>query len=147
MNVFTEIVKGFQWLGHTIAEAEQWIPRIIAITEDASADAEKLLPQATQVLVDVDNLALAAVADGGEALTAASTLTAAIITAAENNALNIADDEAVVSAFKAFIVDVTTKKTWSNVISAQQKLVTDWNSFGEAAEAALQKLEEDASGS
>jgi hypothetical protein len=146
MNIFSEIAKGFIWIGKAIADATKWIPRIVTITEDVGQDAEQLIPQATTVLLDVDDLALAAVKDGGAALTSAAALTAAIVAAAESNALNIAEDEAVVTAFEAFIKEVATKSTWSDVITAQQKLVADWDTFGAAAEAALKKLEADASG-
>lgn len=146
MNLFADIAKGFTWLGHAIADATKWIPRIVTITDDVGTDAETLIPQATTVLVDVDNLALAAIKDGGAALTSAAALTGAIITAAQADAINIADDEAVVAAFQAFIKEVSTKDTWSDVLTAQQKLVTDWDSFGAAAEAALKKLDADATG-
>jgi hypothetical protein len=146
MNIFADIVKGFKWLGKALNTAVVWVPKIVKITEDVSQDAEQLMPQATQVLVDVDNLALAAIKDGGAALTSAAALTAAIVTAAQADAINIADDTAVVSAFEAFIKEVTTKSTWSDVLTAQQKLVTDWDNFGAAAEAALKKLEADATG-
>jgi len=86
------------------------------------------------------------VKDGGAALTSAAKLTAAIVLAAENKALSIADDEAVVTAFEAFITEVTTKGNWSDILTAQQKLVIDWDTFGAAAEAALKKLDADATG-
>lgn len=146
MNIFSEVAKGFVWLGKAIADATTWVPRIVTVTEDVGQDAETLIPQATTVLLDVDNLALATVKDGGATLTAAAALTAAIVTAAEADALNIADDENVAAAFSAFITKVTTTSTWSDVLTAQQKLVTDWNSFGAAAEAALKKLDADATG-
>jgi len=146
MNIFSEIVKGFIWIGKALADATKWIPRIVTITEDVGQDAEDLLPQATAVLVDVDKLALAAIKDGGSALTAAAALTAAIVTAAEAEALNISADEAVVAALKTFIAEVTAKSTWNELLTALQKLVTDWDTFGAAAEAALKKLDQDATG-
>jgi hypothetical protein len=146
VNIFKDIVAGFKWIGKAIADVTKWIPRVILITEDVGEDAKTLLPQATTVLLDVDALALAAVKDGGEALTKAAALTTAIIAAAEDKGINIKEDEAVVSAFDAFISDVTTKSTWNDIITAQQKLVTDWDNFGAAAEAALKKLDADATG-
>lgn len=144
MNIFSEIAKGFTWIGKALADVTKWVPRIVTIVDDVGEDAETLMPQATQVLTDVDNLALAAIKDGGAALTSAAALTAAIVTAAQANALNIADDEAVVTAFQAFITEVSTQSTWSDLLTAQQKLVTDWDSFGAAAETALKKLDADA---
>lgn len=144
MNIFADIAKGFKWLGKALNTAVVWVPKIVKITEDVSADAEQLMPEATQVLVDVDELALAAIKDGGAALTAAAALTGAIVTAAQADGLNIASDENVVSAFDTFIKEVTTKSTWSDVLTAQQKLVTDWDTFGANAEASLKKLEADA---
>jgi len=146
MTIISDIAKGFTWIGHAIADVTKWVPRVVKITEDVGQDAEHLMPQATQVLVDVDNFALAAVKDGGAALTSAAKLTAAIVLAAENKALSIADDGAVVTAFEAFITEVTTKGNWSDVLTAQQKLVTDWDTFGAAAEAALKKLDADTTG-
>ena len=146
MNIFGDIVAGFKWIGKALADATKWVPRIVKITEDVGEDAEQLMPQATQVIIDVDTMALAAVKDGGKALTLAAALTGAVITAAENKALSIANDEAVVTAFEAFIQEITTKSNWSDVLVAQQKLVTDWDTFGAAAEAALKKLDADATG-
>jgi hypothetical protein len=146
MNMFSEIAKGFTWIGKAIADVTKWVPRILLITEDVGKDATTLMPQATQVLMDVDALALAAVKDGGAALTSAATLTAAITNAAINKALNISADEAVVTALEAFIKEVTTKATWGDIIDVQQKLITDWDSFGANAEAALKKLDADATG-
>jgi hypothetical protein len=144
MNIFSDIVKGFKWIGKALNTAVVWVPKVVKITEDVSTDADQLMPQATQVLVDVDNLALAAVKDGGAALTKAAALTAAIVTAAQADGINIADDTNVISAFNAFIEEVTTASNWSEVLIAQQKLVTDWDAFGAASEAALKKLETDA---
>ena len=55
MNIFADIAKGFKWLGKALNTAVVWVPKIVKITEDVSADAEQLMPQATQVLVDVDS--------------------------------------------------------------------------------------------
>lgn len=146
MKLFSDIIKGLEWLGKEIATGLKWIPRVITITEDVGEDAATLLPQATNVLEDVDALALAAIKDGGACLASAETLTAAIVTAAKADALNIPNDEAVVAAFTAFITEVTTKSTWSDLLTAQQKLVTDWDKFGSASMAAIRKIEADAVG-
>jgi len=146
MNIFADIVKGFVWIGKALVGATKWVPRVLKITEDVGQDAEQLMPQATQVLVDVDELAVAAVKDGGACLTSATALTEAILAAVADKGLNWKEDEAVIAALEAFKSEITTKSTWSDVLAAQQKLVTDWDSFGAAAEAALKKLEADASG-
>jgi hypothetical protein len=116
------------------------------VTEDVGKDAQDLIPQAVQIFVDVDNLALAAVEDSGAALSAIAKLIGAVVTAAENKALNIADDEAVVTAVQGVISSVLAVSKEKDLLTAINKLVVDWDTFGAACEAALKKLDADARG-
>jgi len=140
-NVFSEIVKGFVWLGKEIVNAPAQIKKVLTIAEDVKADAGTLLPEVLTVIDDVDAVALAAVKDGGAALTDADTLVAAIVLAAKSDGINIADDESVVSAFQAFIAQVTNSNNWSDLIAANKKLVADYDVLGASAKAALEQLE------
>ena len=147
MNIFADIAKGFKWLGKALNTAVVWVPKIVKITEDVGEDAEQLMPQATQVLIDVDTIALAAVKDGGEALTLAAALTGAVDYSRRKQGSQHRDDEAVVYGVRGVHSgNHHEKSNWSDVLMAQQKLVTDWDTFGATAEAALKKLDADATG-
>jgi len=106
-DVFSEMAKGFVWLGKEMADAPARIKKVLTIAEDVKADAGTLLPEVLTVIDDVDAVALAAVKDGGAALSDADALVAAIVLAAKSDGVNIAEDESVVSAFQAFIAQVT----------------------------------------
>ena len=140
-NIFSEIVKGFTWLGKEIVDAPAQIKRVLTIANDVKADAGTLLPEVVTVIDDVNAVAIAAVRDGGAALTDADTLGAAILTAAQKDGVDIASDAAVVTALEAFIRQVTTSSNWSDLIAANKKLVTDYDLLGAGAKAALEQLE------
>jgi len=140
-NVFSEIAKGFVWLGKEIVDAPAQIGKVLTIADDVKADAQTLLPEVVTVIGDVDAVALAAVKDGGAALTDADALAAAIVSAAQKDGLDIASDEAVVTAFGAFIKQVTTSSNWSDLIAANKKLIADYDVLGASAKAALEQLE------
>ena len=67
--------------------------------------------------------------------------------ATDAEAINIAgtlkDVPTVVAAFQAFIAEVTSKSTWSDVLAAQSKLITDYDTLGASAKTAVAKLEAD----
>jgi len=140
-NIFSEIVKGFTWLGKEIVDAPAQIKRVLTIADDVKADAGTLLPEVVTVIDDVDAVAVAAVKDGGAALSDADKLGVAILTAAQKDGIDIASDAAVVTALEAFIQQVTTSSNWSDLIAANKKLVTDYDTLGASAKAALEQLE------
>ena len=148
MSIFSEVAKGFTWLGKEILTPFGAVKKAIVLSDDLKADAETLLPQVTVLVEDVDALAVAAVKDGGAAVSVAETLVAAIVkTATDADAINIAgalkDVPAVVAAFEAFIAEVTAKSTWSDVLTAQAKLITDYDTLGASAKTAVAKLQAD----
>jgi hypothetical protein len=143
-NFFSKIASGFVWLGKEIVKVADWLPRVVTLVDDVEEDAATILPQLTTVIEDVETISLTAVKDSGGSIAAAEALVAAIVTAAKADGLNIASDTAVVAAFQTFIADVTAKSTWTDLIAALQKLVTDYDALGASAKAAIQKLESDA---
>jgi len=143
-NIFSEMVKGFSWLGKEIVDAPAQIKRVLTIADDVKADAATLLPEVVTVIDDVDAVAVAAVKDGGAALSDADQLGVAILLAAQQDGVNIASDAAVVTALEAFIRQVTTSSNWSDLIAANKKLVADYDTLGASAKAALRQLEADA---
>jgi hypothetical protein len=149
MNVFSKDVAGLEWLGKEIVQVGAMLPRVVTVVDDVDGDAQTVLPELVTVVDDVDALAVAAVKDGGACLSAAETLTAAIMAEAEdaetsNIPAAIAGAPGVVAAFEAFVTEVTTKGTWADVLSAQSKLVTDYDKLGTTVKAAIVKLEQDA---
>lgn len=143
MKFFTEIVAGLKWVGKELALVPNWINKVVATTGDVEKDAVTLLPEIVLVVQDADALVLAAVKDSGADLTAAEALVAAITTAAQADGINILDDEAVVTALKAFVTQVTTTSNYADILAAIKKLVVDFDTFKGDAAAALQKLEAD----
>ena len=147
-NIFSEVAKGFEWLGKEILTPFKAVNKVVVVSDDVKEDAETLLPEVTTLIEDVDALAIASVKDGGAAISSAETLTAAIVKAATDaEAINIAgtlkDVPTVVAAFQAFIAEVTSKSTWSDVLAAQSKLITDYDTLGASAKTAVAKLEAD----
>jgi hypothetical protein len=140
-NIFSEVVKGFEWLGKEIADAPAQVKKVLTIANDVKADAATLLPEVVTVIDDVDAVAVAAVKDGGAALSDAESLGAAIVAAAQKDGVDIASDLAVVTAFEAFIKQVTTSSNWADLVAANKKLVTDYDALGASAKAALEQLE------
>lgn len=143
-NPFALIVSGLEWVGKEIAHVAEWVPKVVTLTNDVEADAQTLLPQVVNVFTAADGLVLAAVKDGGSAITAVETLIGAITTAAAAKGLNIAQDEAVATAFEAFVDEVKSSSNWADVIAQTKVLVTTWETFGAASKAAIAKLEADA---
>ena len=143
MKVMTKLASGFVWIGKEIGNAVAWLPKVVKISDDVKQDAATLLPELAQVVEDVANLTKAAVADSASDMAAAEALLAAIVTAYKSDALNIAADVAVVSAFEAFIETVTKTSNYADVLEAVKTLVVDYDKFGGSAKAALGKLEQD----
>ncbi len=142
-NFFSVIASGFEWIGKELAKAAEWVPKLITIVDDVEADAGTILPEISTVIDDAGELVAAAVKDSGADLQATEALVAAIVTAAKADALNIADDEAVVAAFQTFIATVTKTSNYSDVLTALSKLVADYDTLGASVKAALSKLESD----
>ena len=147
-NIFSDVVAGLKWVGKEILTPFKAITKILTVGDDVKADAETLLPEVVTLIGDVDALAIAAVKDGGAALSSAEKLTAAIVQAVSDvKALNISgeikDVPTVEQAFTAFIAEVTSKSTWSDVLAAQAKLVADYDTLAASAKAAVAKLESD----
>lgn len=143
MKFFAKIASGFVWVGKEIGHAVSWLPKVVRISDDVKNDASTLLPELAQVVEDVANLAKAAVADSASDIVVAENLLAAIVTASRSNALNIAADVAVISAFEGFIQTVTTKSNYADVLNAVKTLVVDYDKFGGSAKGALKQLEKD----
>ena len=143
MKFFAKLAGGFGWIGKEIGEAVMWLPKVVKISDDVKNDAETLLPELAQVVEDVAGLAKAAVKDSASDLVSAEALLAAIMTAYNAKALNVAADFAVVSAFETFIKTVTKTSNYADVLEALKKLVVDYDKFGGSAKMALMKLEED----
>lgn len=142
MNVFGDIVKGLTWVGKELALVPDWIKKVVTVTDDVEQDAETLLPQTVTLIEDVEGLVTAAVKDSGGALTALDALVASVTTAAQADAINFADDEDVLVKFKAFAATIVSGN-YADVITAEKKLVVDFDAFKGNAAAALQKLEAD----
>jgi hypothetical protein len=144
VNIFSDVVKGFEWLGKKIGGVSGAIEKVIAITKDVESDAKTLLPELVTVVNDVDVLVNAIVKDGGTAITDLRALSVAVLAAYADKGINLAEDDAVVTALQAFGAAVMSHGTWLDVISANETLATDFDKLGATAMAALQKLEADA---
>jgi hypothetical protein len=143
-NIFSDVVKGFEWLGKKIGGVSGAIAKVIAITKDVEADSNTLLPELVTVVEDVDVLVTAIVKDGGTAFTDLRTLSVAVLAAYADKGINFTEDEAVVTALQAFGEAVMSHGTWLEVISANEALAADFDKLGATATAALQKLEVEA---
>lgn len=143
-NIFSDVVKGFEWLGKKIAGAASEVGKVIAITSDVESDAGTLLPQAVTVIDDVGVFTAAIVKDGGVAFTSLRTLSEAVLTAYAAKGLDMTDDTAVLSALKSFGETVVSHGTWLDVLSSGEQLATDFDKLGSSVSAALKKLTADA---
>lgn len=143
-NIFSDVVKGFEWLGKKLAGAAGDVGKVIAITSDVKGDAATLLPEVVTVIDDVGALTAEIVKDSGAAFTALRVLSAAVLTAYSAKGLNFTDDAAVVVALKSFAETVAAHGTWMDVILTSETLATDFDKLGSSASAALKKLEADA---
>lgn len=143
-NFFELIASGFEWIGKEAEKAATWFPKIFKIVDDVDEEIPGLATDASLLIDDVGELASSAVKDSGSAITAASGLVAAIVNAAKGDGINIASDEAVVTAFETFIQEVTTKSNYQDVIKAEQKLVADYDALGAKVKATLAQLKADA---
>jgi hypothetical protein len=142
-NIFSDVVKGFEWLGKHIADVPGAIKRVITIADDVQADSQTLLPEVVTVIGDVGTLAGAIVKDGGTAFTALRTLSVAVMAAYADKGVNFTEDMAVVTELKVFGEAVMAHGTWLDVISAGETTAKDFDTLGASATAALKKLEAD----
>jgi hypothetical protein len=143
-NIFTEVVAGFEWLGKELVDAPAQIKSVISIVDDVKNDADTLFPDVTMLIDDVDAVATAAVKDSGAGVAAAEALVQAIVAAAQADAINIPDDIAVGTALKNLILVVTASGAFADVLAANKKLVTDYDTLGSDVKAAWAKLKTDA---
>ena len=142
-NIFSDVVKGFEWLGKKIADVPGAISRVITITDDVEADAKTLLPEVVTVIGDVGVLTTAIVKDSGTAFTALRLLSVSVMAAYADKGVNFTEDVAVLTTLKSFGEAVMAHGTWLDVIEAGEKTATDFDKLGVSAQAALQKLEAD----
>ena len=143
-NIFSDVVKGFEWLGKKITGAAGEVGKVIAITADVKADAQTLLPEAITVIDDVGVFTAALVKDGGTAFTSLRTLSVAVLAAYAAKGANLVADEMVLSTLKSFGETVTAHGTWLDVISSGEQLAMDFDKLGSSVSAALKKLTADA---
>jgi hypothetical protein len=143
-NIFSDVVKGFEWLGKKITGAAGEIGRVISITSDVEADAKTLLPEVVTVIGDVGVLTGAIVKDGGAAFTELRVLSVAVMAAYAAKGMNFTEDAAVLAALKSFAETASAHGTWLDVISSSETLATDFDKLGSSASAALKKLTADA---
>lgn len=146
MKILTDVVNGLKWIGAEAAKAIEFVPKVVKITEDVKQDAGTLLPAAVQVFTDVEQLGLAAVKDGGAMVSSLQVLGLSIAEAASAKLTNISEDEAVIAAFKAVVVQAETSGNWVDVMNALATLTKSWDEFGAASKAALAQIEADATG-
>ena len=142
-NIFSDVVKGFEWLGKHLADVPAAIKRVITIADDVQADSQTLLPEVVTVIGDVGALAGAIVKDGGTAFTALRTLSVAVMAAYADKGLNFTEDVAVVAELKDFGEAVMAHGTWLDVITAAETTAKDFDTLGASAMDALKKLETD----
>ncbi|HEX3941372.1 MAG TPA: hypothetical protein VHX11_07820 [Acidobacteriaceae bacterium] len=143
MNFLSVFAKPFVWIGKELKKAAEWVPTLIRLVNDVKGDTS-LLPQVATVVDDSGDVVRAAVKDSGADILAAEALVAAIATAFAAKALNIAEDEAVATAFEAFIKQVANSANYADFMTAVKKLVLDYDALGVSVKAALAKLEKDA---
>jgi hypothetical protein len=134
-NVFTEVVKGLEWVGEEVVKPFEDTKKIITIVEDVEADAATLLPDAIGVVDGAGELVLAAVKDGGVVVEDVASLVA------DARAGNI---EASIEAFRTLISDTTKASTFADVLGSVSKLTTAYDKFASDGKNALKKLKQDA---
>jgi len=148
MLLFSEIAEGLVWLGKEIVQVKDWIQKVVRLTDDVEADAVTLLPQAVVLFEDVEAIATAAITTAGQDLSALQTLVAAIEEITANNPLEeieqLVTNPAVQAALSGVMKQVFAKTTYSTLLAAVAKTVTDYDAFGAAAKVAIAKLEDDA---
>lgn len=142
-NIFSDVVKGFEWLGKHLADVPGAIKRVITIADDVQADSKTLLPEVVTVIGDVGVLTSAIVKDGGAAFTALRLLSTAVLAAYAEKGLSFTDDVAVLTTLKTFGETVMAHGTWMDVISAGETTAKDFDTLGASAMGALKKLEAD----
>jgi hypothetical protein len=142
-NIFSDVVKGFGWLGKKIVGVPSAVDRVIAVTKDVEADAGTLLPELVTVIGDVETLTTAIVKDGGTAFSALRRLSEVVLAAYAAKGLDFSEDALVLTEFKAFGTAAMAHGTWLDVIAAEEKTATDFDKLGASATAALKKLEAD----
>lgn len=143
VNIFGWVGTSVKWIGKELGLVSTWLPKVVKIADDVNEEAPVLLPQVIILVEDVDSFALAMVKDGGATLTSFGALGVAVVAAAGDKMVNIAEDVRVIAAFQALIKEVSASDTWKDVIATGGKLVTDYEAFGSAAKSAIAKLEAD----
>ena len=142
-NFFRAIVKGLDWVGVHFVDIFTSLPKLIKAANNITTDASTLIPDLAIVLDDCDKIVAAGIEDSGAALTAIGVLVSSITTAASQSGLNIASDSNVVTAFEAFIKDVTTKSNFKDVLTAYAQLVIDFDNLKTTINTDIAQIEAD----
>jgi hypothetical protein len=147
MLLFSEIAEGLVWLGKEIVAVKDWIQKVVKTTDEVEKDAATLLPESVVVFEDVEAVCTAAVTTAGQDLSALQTLVAAIEEITANNPLEeveeLVTNAAVQAALTGVMKQVFAKTTYSTLLTAVGKLVTDYDTFGADAKAAISRIEAD----
>jgi hypothetical protein len=143
MNIFQKIESGLKWFGKEVGQGIAALPRILKLAEDAEQVAQDALPKVMVVVKDAGNLADALAKDGGASMIALSALVAAATLAAAAKGINLAEDAAVIAAFKSFCGDFAPSH-WQDVLTAIDVLATDTHDLDSTVIAGIKELEADA---
>ena len=147
MLLFSEIAQGLVWFGKEIVAVKDWIQKVVKTTDEVEKDAASLLPQTVVLFEDVEAVAAAAVTTAGEDLSSLQVLVSAIEELTANNPLEeieqLVTNPAVQEALTGIMRQVFGKNTYSTLLTAVGKLVTDYDAFGAAAKAAIGRIEAD----
>lgn len=142
-NFFAEAVKGLEWVGKELIDIPTEVKKVVTVADDVKQDADTILPEVVNLVDSVDALVVAAVKDSGADIAAAEALVSALTVAVQADALNFADDAAVLAALKTFATTVTASSNYSDVLTAVTVVVKSYDSLAGTAKAALVKLEGD----
>jgi hypothetical protein len=147
MLFFSEIAQGLVWLGKEVIAVKDWIQKVVKTTDEVEQDAATLLPQSVVLFEDVEAVAKAAMTTVGEDLSSLQVLVSAIEEITANNPLEeieqLVTNPAVQAALSGVMKQVFGKATYSTLLAAVGKLVTDYDAFGAAAKAAIGRIEAD----
>ena len=147
MLLFSEIAQGLVWLGKEVIAVKDWIQKVVKTADEVEQDAATLLPQTVILIEDVESIANAAMTTVGEDLSSLQVLVSAIEQLTANNPLEEVEElitnSAVQAALKGVMKQVFGKATYSTLLAAVGKLVTDYDTFGAAAKAAIARIEAD----
>lgn len=128
-NPFSVFKKVFVWLGKEIGDAATWLPKLISKITGIEKDIPEDIGAIVSVLNDVEAIAAASVKDSSGLFSGLEEFITAVTAAYKSDGLNILSDEAVISAVKTLVAEVTSKSTWEDVVTALGKLLTDYDTL------------------